>query len=244
MRLTYIYHSGFAIETHNFTMIIDYFQDSLGDKKGVVYDRLLLRPYKLYVLSTHSHEDHFNPEVFEWRKRRSDICYIMSSDIKTSIKQSIPNINFLSKDESFTDDLIKIDAFGSTDLGVSYKIKTEKKTVFHAGDLNNWHWNEESTPEEIEEAQSAYHKELDHLASVTPCLDLAMFPVDPRLGKDYMLGAEEFLQKIPTKLFVPMHFDASYDKAKAIEPIAQKYNTATFVPSQRGELFDMELKGF
>ena len=242
MRLTYIYHSGFAIETHNFTMIIDYSQDSLGDKKGIVYDRLLMRPYRLYVLSTHGHADHFNPEILNWRKRRSDIRYIMSKDIENQISENIPNLTYLDKDQSFKDDFIEVDAFGSTDLGVSFRIKTEKKVLFHAGDLNNWHWNEESTPEEINEAQTAYHNELNHLAASTPTLDVAMFPVDPRLGKDYMLGAEEFLQKIPTKLFVPMHFDLAYDKAKNIEPIAKKFNTKVFVPKQRGELYDMEIE--
>lgn len=241
MRLTYIYHSGFAIETHNFTMIIDYSQDSLGEKKGIVYDRLLMRPYRLYVLSTHGHSDHFNPEILSWRKRRSDIRYIMSKDIEGLINENIPNLTYLDKDQVFKDDLVEVDAFGSTDLGVSFRIKTEKKVIFHAGDLNNWHWNEESTPEEINDAQTAYHKELNHLAASTPMLDVAMFPVDPRLGKDYMLGAEEFLQKIPTKLFVPMHFDLAYDKAKNIEPIAKKYNAKVFIPKQRGELYDMEI---
>lgn len=241
MRLTYICHSGFAIETHNFTMIIDYSEDSLGGKRGIVYDRLLSRPYRLYVLSTHSHEDHFNPEILEWRKRRSDIRYIFSKDIEKEIKEPIKDLVYLEKDQQFKDDLIQINAYGSTDLGVSFKITTEKKVVFHAGDLNNWHWNEESTSNEIKEAEDAYHAELNHIAATTPMLDVAMFPVDPRLGKDYMLGADEFLQKIPTKLFVPMHFDAAFDKAKAIVPIAQKYGAEVFVPSQRGELYDMEI---
>jgi L-ascorbate metabolism protein UlaG (beta-lactamase superfamily) len=241
MRLTYIYHSGFAIETHNFTMIIDYYQDSLGDKKGVVYDRLLSRPYRLYVLSTHGHADHFNPEVLEWRERRSDIHYIFSKDIKEQIKTTLDHVIYLDKDQMFKDDLIQVNAFGSTDIGLSYKITTEKKVVFHAGDLNNWHWKEESTDEEVKEAEANYLSELNHIAASTPKLDLAMFPVDPRLGQDYMFGAQQFMEKIPTRLFVPMHFDAEYKKAKAIEEIAKKYNTATFVPSQRGQLFDMEV---
>jgi len=147
----------------------------------------------------------------------------------------------MQKDDKFEDDLIEVDAYGSTDLGVSFKITTEKKVVFHAGDLNNWHWKEESTPEEVKEAESYYERELNHVAASTPNLDVAMFPVDPRLGKDYMQGAEEFMKKIPTKLFVPMHFDVAYDKAKAIIPVARKCGASTFVPSHRGELFDMEI---
>lgn len=241
MRLTYIYHSGFAIETHNFTMIIDYFQDSLGGKRGVVYDRLLLRPNRLYVLSTHGHPDHFNPEILEWRKRRSDIHYIFSKDIMSVFNSDDPHIVYLEKDGVYKDDLLQVNAYGSTDIGLSYKITTEKKVVFHAGDLNNWHWNEESTKEEVEKASGDYLKELDHIAASTPKLDVAMFPVDPRLGKDFMLGAEQFMEKIPTELFIPMHFDDEYEKVKAIEAIAAKYDATTFIPKLRGELYDMEI---
>ena len=242
MRLTYIYHSGFAIETHNFTMIIDYFQDSLGEKRGVVYDRLLSRPNRLYVLSTHGHPDHFNPEILEWRKRRSDIHYIFSKDIMSVFKGTEPDIVYLEKDGVYKDDLIEVKAFGSTDIGLSYKITTEKKVVFHAGDLNNWHWNEESTKEESQAAETNFLKEIDHVAKSTPKIDVAMFPVDPRQGKDFMLGAEQFLGKIPTELFIPMHFDDELEKVKAIEAIAAKYNAKTFVPEHRGELYDMEIQ--
>lgn len=240
MRLTYIFHSGFAIETHNFTMVIDFYQDSLSEKKGVVYDRLLSRPQRLYVLSTHGHADHFNPDVLEWRKRRSDIHYIFSRDIMDMVKSKVEHVTYLDKGDVYKDDFIQVTAFGSTDIGLSYKIKTEKKTIFHAGDLNNWHWNEESTEAEVREAQSSFTKELDHLAASTPELNLAMFPVDPRLGKDYMLGAEQFLSKIPTQVFVPMHFDSSYEKAKAIEFVAAKYKTTALVPTCRGELFELD----
>ena len=81
MRLTYIYHSGFAIEGENFTIIIDYYRDSDGENDGIVHDSLLHRAGKLYVLSTHSHSDHFNPEILEWKQHRPDIQYIFSRDI-------------------------------------------------------------------------------------------------------------------------------------------------------------------
>ncbi len=231
MRLTYIYHSGFAIEAANFTMIIDYYQDSVDKGSGVVADRLLHRPQKLYVLVSHGHADHFNPDILKWREQRHDITYIFSKDIELSSKLDFTGVTFIDKGEQYKDEMVQIDAFGSTDLGISFKIQADGKVIFHAGDLNNWHWNEESTPEEIKEAEDFYLRELNQVAASTPRLDIAMFPVDPRLGKDYMKGADQFLEKIPTGLFIPMHFDVAYDKAAAIEPIAEKYHTKVFVPN-------------
>jgi len=238
MRLTYIYHSGFAIEASNFTVIIDYFNDSLADDKGVVHDRLLHRPQKMYVLSSHGHSDHFNPDILKWKEIRSDITYIFSKDIKPSIDIRFRDICFMEKGDVFKDDLLQITAYGSTDLGISFKIAADNRIIFHAGDLNNWHWSEESTDEEIIEAEESFLQELNHLAASTPHLDLAMFPVDPRLGDDYMRGAEQFIKTIPTRLFVPMHFQNDYDKASLIEPYAEKYHTKIYVPPRRGEILD------
>lgn len=240
MRLTYIYHSGFAIEAADFTIIIDYYQDSINKSQGVVTDRLLHRPKKLYVLVSHGHADHFNPEILKWREERQDITYIFSKDIEASSKTTLQDVIFIDKDEQYKDDILQIDAFGSTDLGISFRIKGDNKVIFHAGDLNNWHWNEESTAEEIKDAEDFYIKELNHLAASTPFIDIAMFPVDPKLGKDYMKGAEQLLEKIPTELLIPMHFATAYDKAARINDIAEKYTTKTFIPTYRGESIEIE----
>lgn len=239
MRLTYIYHSGFAIESENFTVIIDYYEDSISKAHGVVADRLLHRPQKLYVLVSHGHADHFNPEVLNWREVRQDITYIFSKDIEISSKTIYHDIAFIDRDEQYKDDILQIDAFGSTDLGVSFRIKGDDKVMFHAGDLNNWHWNEESTDEEAKEAECFYLRELNHLATVTPDIDIAMFPVDPRLGKDYMKGADQFLAEIPTRMLIPMHFGTAYDKAAEIKSVAEKYSTNVFTPSYRGDSIEM-----
>lgn len=242
MRLTYVFHSCYVVEAANFTMIIDYYQDSIDELKGVVHDRLLHRPQRLYILSSHGHHDHFNPEVLKWREDRSDIVYIFSEDIRKMLDDdSQQNINFVSRGSTFQDDMIKLDAYGSTDLGVSFKITRGDNVLFHAGDLNNWHWNEESTAEEIKEAESFFYQELEYVAASTPAIGLAMFPVDPRLGRDYMKGAEEFLAKIPTKLFAPMHFGLAYDKALAIEVVAARYKTEVFVPKRKGDVYNGEV---
>ncbi len=117
-------------------------------------------------------------------------------------------------------------------------INAEGKIIFHAGDLNNWHWNEESTKEEIDEAEGFYQKELDLVAGKVKHLDLAMFPVDPRLGKDYMKGAEQFLDAIQTNLFAPMHFGEAYDKANAFAEYAGSKGCKFIKWQHTGESFE------
>ena len=149
MRLIYIYHSGFIIEGKEFAILIDYYRDT---PESYVYRHFLKRPGRLYILSSHAHPDHFNPEILSWKPERPDIRYILSEDIRDSQKACFHDAIFLKKGEEWNDDLLKIEAFGSTDIGISFLLDVADKRIFHAGDLNNWHWEDESTPAEIREA--------------------------------------------------------------------------------------------
>lgn len=240
MTLHYIFHSGFAITGEGYTIIIDFFMDAPDDQnRMLVHDILLNRPGKIYVLSTHSHHDHFNKEIMKWKSIRPDIIYILSNDILKRLKTPKEAAIYLKKLERYQDETIKVQAFGSTDIGGSFLIEIDGKKIFHAGDLNNWHWKDESTAEEIDKAESDYFRELNLLAEKAQHLDLVMFPVDIRMGTDYMLGAEQFVTKIPTKLFSPMHFGEGYSSAAAFAPLAEGAGTQVICWKARGESFSL-----
>ena len=158
MILDYIYHSGFALEAEGVTVIIDYYKDSseAEHSRGIVHDYLLQKPGKLYVLATHFHPDHFNREILTWKEQRPDIHYIFSKDILKSHRAQAEDAIYIKKGETYEDETLRIDAFGSTDVGSSFLIHLQDWSVFHAGDLNNWHWSEESTEEEIRKANGDF----------------------------------------------------------------------------------------
>ncbi|MDR1524139.1 MAG: MBL fold metallo-hydrolase [Tannerella sp.] len=219
MKLTYIYHSGYAIEGERCTIVTDYYKDS---HDGYVRRSLASFPGKLYVLSSHWHPDHFNKTVLEWKNIRPDTQYIFSEDVFKNRHIPQKEASSLNKGDTWQDENIRIKAFGSTDVGISFLIEAEGKKIFHAGDLNNWHWDEESTPEEVRTAERDFLKEVDDLRKETDRVDLAMFPVDSRLGKNYMRGAEQFVDRIHAGIFAPMHFGERYEEAHAFKPYAEK----------------------
>lgn len=261
MELVYIYHSGFALLGDGFTVIMDYYRDS-ADKHaqaalarlvgglhedseevqplGVVHDELLHRPGKLYVLASHFHPDHFNKEVLEWREKRPDIIYILSKDILRHRRAQKEDAVWLKKGEVHEDETLKIRAFGSTDIGVSFLLEVEGKKIFHAGDLNNWHWMDESSEAEWKGAERNYLHELDYIYEYTHEVDVAMFPVDPRLGKEYMRGAEQFVKKIKTHIFVPMHFTPEYEKANAFRTFAEAHGVLFAALMHNGQRIKIE----
>ncbi len=219
MRLTYIFHSGFVLETEQSILVFDYWLDPSG-----VMERMLQSEKPMYVFSSHFHEDHFNRDIFEWKKHKENVTYILSKDILRHRRASKEEADvWLAKGSMWSDERITVKAMGSTDSGVSWIVETEGKRIFHAGDLGNWYarFLPEAVPgqtiysEEFDEYidpiahEKQYLGELKDIRKVADSFDIAMLPVDGRIGNGYTLGGRQFIERFKVGLFVPMHFVAS-----------------------------------
>ena len=86
-------------------------------------------------------------------------------------------------------------------------MECEGRTIYHAGDLNWWHW--EGEPDAYNEhMKTAYLKEIEKLKD-TP-IDVAFVPVDPRLGEQYYYGIDGFAKRVDAKALIPMHCWGTY----------------------------------
>lgn len=112
-----------------------------------------------------------------------------------------------------------IRTFGSTDEGVSFLIETGAKRIFHAGDLNLWHWRGEDDPQWTCQAEADFEKVMATLPDAH--IDAAMFPVDPRMGEGFDEGACAFNERMRPTVFIPMHF---WDHPEAACEFAKKYD--------------------
>jgi L-ascorbate metabolism protein UlaG (beta-lactamase superfamily) len=229
MKITYIFNSGFLLEFKDFDILIDFYIDT---EDGLITKEIIRREKPLYVFVSHSHGDHFNEAVLDFKNKRPFVKYIFSWDIKDEIDFDAV---YLEKGDEFGDENIHVRAFGSTDEGISFYIEAEDKKIFHAGDLNNWHWEEECDKEESQGYERAFEEELSYICERIQELDILFFPVDPRLGADYMRGAVQILEKITAKLFIPMHFRENYEKANAFEAIAEKNKSKFFRIQKKGD---------
>ncbi|MDD2247499.1 MAG: MBL fold metallo-hydrolase [Proteiniphilum sp.] len=240
MIITYIFHSCYLIEFDQFSVLFDFYKDVPREEgKSWVRDYLLSKEQDLYVLCSHSHSDHFNPEILTWKKRKKNISYIFSYELLQSGKAGRSDAHYLRKGGVFNDHRLRVKAFGSTDAGCSFLLWFRDQLFFHAGDLNNWHWNEEVSKEEALSFENHFLCELELLSEKTDRVHIAMFPVDPRLGKDYMRGAEQFVSRIGTDYFLPMHFGGDYDKVNLFEKIASGYGCKYLPLSHRGQSYTL-----
>ena len=218
MEITYIFHSGFIIETEQCMLMFDYWTDPAGATK-----RLTGTGKPLYILASHFHEDHFNREIFKWKQLRSDIKYILSKDILKHLRAKREEADaWLAKGGEWSDGIVSIKATGSTDSGVSWIVETGGRRIFHAGDLNNWYARfltddyvggtvystEFGTDVDPGREEKLYLGELKDIAKTAKSFDVVMFPVDSRIGNGYTRGARQFIERFDARLFVPMHFVA------------------------------------
>ena len=65
----------------------------------------------------------------------------------------------------------------STDSGVAFIVKTSEGIIYHAGDLNDWHWEGE-TEADNRHMTSMYRAEIDKIKGAH--IDAEFGPLDPR----------------------------------------------------------------
>ena len=207
MKIYYIYHSCFIVETDSSFLIFDYFKHKNEIRQDFDFKKLLVdifkSPKSLYIFSSHSHQDHFNNEILSWCKEKTDSYYILSSDIK--LYQNLNNLYVTKQNDEFSLNKITIKTFGSTDQGVSFLVNVDGLNIFHAGDLNWWKWMDD-TEEEEKEMEYAFKGVIKDILIKDINIDVAFFPVDGRLEDNYACGGQYFIEQLKPKVFIPMHF--------------------------------------
>ena len=150
--------------------------------------------------------------IFEWQKTIPEIQYILSDDvIPLRIAQNVHKVHFC--DTYHIDDIV-VETFHSNDEGVAFLVKVDNNVIYHAGDLNWWHWNGESDNFNKGIA-GMYKKEINKMKNVI--IDVAFVPVDPRLQENYILGLDYIMKTITVKKAFPMHFWEKYDICNALQ---------------------------
>lgn len=225
VKVTYISHSCFAVELEHSVLVFDYYQGELP----------LWDPDKtVYVFVSHRHYDHFCKEIFEWKERYPKIRYILSDDISEQAYEACEisgcNLTRISPNRTEMIGACVIETFCSTDEGVAFLVSCEGMLFYHAGDLNWWHWEEESESYN-ETMKENYQSEIRKLKEALEgrTIDVAFLVLDPRQEEAYALGIEYFLSEIQVWSVVPMHLWEDYALAKQyVETYGQTHEKTKF----------------
>ena len=189
MKITYIHHSSFMAELEHTALLFDYFEGNIPETD---------REKPLFVFASHRHGDHFSRSIFDLEESRGNVTYVLSDDIWTRQvpEDLLGRTIFLGPGEEVSlkdgaGNPVDIQAFKSTDQGVAFLASLEGRTIYHAGDLNWWHWEGEPASWN-RNMETGFRREIDSIAGER--FDAAFVPLDPRLEAAYGLGMDYFLQ--------------------------------------------------
>lgn len=234
MTVTFLGHSGFLVELPSVTLLFDWWKGDLP----------ALRPgIPLYVFASHRHEDHFKPEIFALDDESRDVRFVLGRDIRLTPRNlarwnvssdTAARCCALRGGEHLSLPAAEIEALPSTDEGAAFLATADGLTLFHAGDLNWWHWEGEDKALNNNMAAS-FKRYTGPLAGRS--IDLAMLPLDPRLGEDGFRGPRHFLETADIRHFLPMHQWGDFGFTERFLARYPQYRERTLPITAEGQIF-------
>ncbi len=206
VKITYILHSCYVVEFETFNFVFDYYDGEIQE---------LLGKKKTYFFASHVHSDHYSPKVFQQGRASRGDCYILSKEIGESEKKPselVDSILYVDENHEYQIGDVKINTFHSTDVGVAFLIEYDGKKIFHAGDLNWWHWNGE--PDEFNKgmkrdfkAEVAKIKQtLKEKDRSNESIDIGFLLLDTRMENASDWGMMYYMNELSFQHVFPMHF--------------------------------------
>lgn len=231
--VTYFHHSGFSVAVGDTLLIFDYWRGENGEinRENALSEKDFAAYGQVLFFISHEHPDHYDDIVFDF-KHLNKVRYIIADDMPSAAYGERIGVGETRK---YGD--VRVTAYGSTDLGVSFYVSCEGLNIFFAGDLNLWHWREESTLRQITQAEHLFYACVEPLQGKP--MDLCMFPVDPRMGGMYEAGANYFIMTCKPRVFIPMHWHGRTEVATGYARRCRtKYTEglALTLPRERAEI--------
>lgn len=212
MKVTYLGHSGFLVEMDTAYFLFDYFRGEIP---------VLEREKPLVVFSSHKHHDHYNRKIWELRKQYPKVRYVLSRDIPLSpgvrakiglTDQEAEAVLRVRPRQCYELEVLpgknlQIETLRSTDMGVAFFLTYEGKTLYHAGDLHLWLWEEEGE-EYMRDMETQFFQATEKLKGRS--VDAAFLLLDHRLECTMYEGMDAYLKMLDASYVFPMHMWDQY----------------------------------
>jgi|SRR5690554_3032222 len=233
LELTYVFHNCFllcfsqfkAVNT-NLTLLFDYPANSFLEQKQRTLVKTKITGTNLYIISSHCHEDHFNPDLANLLKTNPEGKVILSHDI---IEAGHGEFNLAGQSQTADNPLLiaepsetyelpdfTLTTFPSNDSGLAYLLNFRGIKLYFGGDLADWDWEGELGPEERARIKRIFHSTIERLKQEK--IHIAFTNTDRRLKN--WAGASEFIAEVRPEIFIPMH---TFGDTQSLRRFFQEY---------------------
>ena len=238
IRASFLGHSGFLVETDSVSLLFDWWKGELP----------ALRPEApLLVFASHRHPDHFDPKIFTLDDGTRNISFFLGKGISpTAKRRKRPEVKAETLEKYVTlsggqrretAEGAVVEALSSTDEGAAFLVTVDGRTIFHAGDLNWWHWEGEDKAWNNNMAAN-FKRYTEPLRGRR--IDLAMLPLDPRLGEAGFWGPNYFLELADIRAFLPMHQWEEFSFTAAFLEKHPEFGPKIVPVEKNGQVFTFE----
>ncbi|MGZ8553439.1 MAG: MBL fold metallo-hydrolase [Chitinophagaceae bacterium] len=165
-KVTYLYNSGWLIETTKEVILIDYVPNEKQQLDSFLFAKLQQGEganKKTFILITHEHSDHFYEPLLGWHHKIDGLTTILGWNYATTDKSIL---KVFGRD-SLTIGSFKLVSHPSTDAGSGFLISVNNLIFYHAGDHAAW----------SQELTEKFTNELKFIRSVAKEIDMVFIPI-------------------------------------------------------------------
>lgn len=233
-RITAIFHNCFFVQVDGHTLLFDYPARNYLPEAAAQTAASLLADRDLTVFVSHSHDDHFDPDILTATSGARHRRFVVSDDVADLHGDRLPqDAVVMEPDSQCQIDAITVVALESNDLGVAYRIEVGGLSIYFGGDLALWDWPGHSAAAHRAVGMS-WRRTLKRLGEHP--LDIAFSNMDPRL--ESLAGAPDFVATLSPRLFVPMHLGGHTEYIDRVADRLTAPGTALFRYAKPGDALE------
>jgi len=194
----YLGHSGWAIRTANHFLVFDYFKFSTPSDTPFLMNGTInpeeIKDLPVTVFSSHAHNDHFSPAIFDWKKDIKNIAYILGFTPDEKANEA----TIIGPREKKTINGMEIVTIKSNDSGVGFFIRVDGVNILHPGDHAN----------RKQDYSEPFKEEIEYLSKNGCTPDIMFAPITGCGFGDIeavKMGIHYTIKTLNPKLVIPMH---------------------------------------
>ncbi|MGZ8524480.1 MAG: MBL fold metallo-hydrolase [Chitinophagaceae bacterium] len=165
-KVTYLYNSGWLIETTKEVILIDYVPNEKQQLDSFLFAKLQQGEganKKTFILITHEHTDHFYEPLLGWHHKIDGLTTILGWNYATTDKSIL---KVFGRD-SLVSGSLQVVSHPSTDAGSAFLVKTGDLTFYHGGDHAAW----------SNDVLKEFTDEIKFIRSVAKEIDMVFIPI-------------------------------------------------------------------
>ncbi|KHK04102.1 MBL fold metallo-hydrolase [Desulfovibrio sp. TomC] len=236
-RIVYIHHDCFILEAGGASLLFDYPAPSYLPEAAARAAASHLAGSDLTVFVSHSHDDHFGPNIVAATAGAASRRFVVSDDVADLYGDVLPADTLVMEPDMVREvgDIV-VEALESNDLGLAYRIDVTGLAVYFGGDLALWDWPGNS-PAANRAVGMSWRRTLTRLAARP--LDVAFTNMDPRLAGS-LSGAPELVERLSPRVFVPMHLGGHVAYIDQYADRLSRPGTTLFRYARPGDVLEIE----